>query len=115
MTALVTGTQLATVLQLTYATDTATFDQVADAADEILSALLAPTTAAGVAIDHSTHSRCKEAALSVATEIYQSRTAVGGQPVGFDFQPGPYRLSVWLTRRVASLTASCQDVGGMVG
>jgi hypothetical protein len=109
VTALVTGQNLATVLQLTYASDQAAFDQVADAADEILSALL--TTG----VDHSTHSRCKEAALSIATELYQARTSVGGQPVSLDFTPGPYRLSAWLTRRVGALIGSCSDVGTMVG
>lgn len=115
MTALVTGPQLATVLNLTYASDSATFDQVADAADEVMVSLLAATDSAGDAIDHSTHATCLEAALAVASEMFQARTATGGQPVGYDFQPGPYRLSVWLTRRVQTVVGRCWDMGGWVG
>jgi hypothetical protein len=48
-------------------------------------------------------------------EIFQARTAAGGQPVAVDFSPGPYRLSVWLTRRVMSLLGPYLNVGGMVG
>jgi len=106
--ALITGTDLAGVLGLTYADDEETFDQVADAADETVSSLLTPR-------DHTGHARCIEAATAVAVEIFQSRTAAGGQPVAVDFTGSSYRLSVWLTRRVASLTAGCQDVKGMVG
>lgn len=106
--ALVTGTALATVLDLTYASDSAAFDQVASAADSVVGSLLTP-------ISHDAHPRCVEAALSVAAEMYQARNATGGQAVAIDFQPSSYRLSVWLTRRVASLTAGCYDVRGMVG
>lgn len=115
MTALVTGTALAAALDLTYSTDTATFDQVADAADEVMVSLLAATDANGQAIDHSTHSSCKEAALAVAAEMYTARTAVGGSPMGADFTPGAYRLSVWLTRRVQTVAGRCWDMGGWVG
>ena len=108
MTALVTGQDVADVLGLTYATDTAGFDQVASAASVVMVGLLSNK-------DHTQHPQCVEAALSVASEMYQARTAVGGQPIATDFTPGPYRLSVWLTRRVAALTATCQDVRGMVG
>ena len=108
MTAMVTGQDVATVLGLTYASDDDAFDQVASAADTIMVSLLS-------AGDHSTHPQCVEATLAVASEMYQARTAMGGQPVSLDFTPGPYRLSVWLTRRVSSLTAKCQDVTGMVG
>lgn len=105
---LVDGEQLANTLGLTYDNDVEGFDQVAAAASSIVASLL--TTG-----DHTGHPQDVEAALAVGTEMYQARTAVGGQPVGLDFQPSPYRLSVWLTRRVAALTAQCQDVTGMVG
>lgn len=105
---MVTGTDVAAVLGLTYASDATAFDQVASAADIVMTGLLSN-------VDHSAHPQCVEATLSVAAEMYQARTASGGEPVSVDFTPGPYRLSVWLTRRVAALTAGCQDVGGMVG
>lgn len=108
MAAMVTGQDVADVLGLTYATDGAGFDQVASAADAVMTGLLTN-------VDHSQHPQCVAATLAVASEMYQARTAVGGQPVATDFTPGPYRLSVWLTRRVSALTAGCQDVTGMVG
>lgn len=109
--ALVTGEELAAVLDLTYVEDVDDgpgFDQVAAAADTIVSGLL--TTGS-----HDDHAQDKEAALAVASEMFQARTATGGQPVGIDFQPGAYRLSTYLTRRVSQLTATCADVGGWVG
>jgi hypothetical protein len=106
--ALVTGEDLAAVLDLTYAGDAATFDQVAGAADAIMTGLLSNT-------DHTSHPHCREAALSVASELYTARTAMGGSPVATDFTPGPYRLSAWLTKRVQSVAGRCWDVGGWVG
>jgi hypothetical protein len=107
--ALVDGQELADVLDLDYATYDDALDQVAEAADDIVAALL--TTAAVTAEP----APCKEAALSVAAEIWQARTASGGQAVSVDFTPGPYRLSVWLTRRVNALIGPYMKVTGMVG
>jgi hypothetical protein len=107
---MLTGMELAAALQLTYSTNEAGFDQVADAACAIVGSLLT-----GVADDHATHPACREATLAVGCDMWQARTAAGGQPVSLDFQPGAYRLSVWLTRRVAALTADHADVAGMVG
>ena len=109
--ALVTGEELAAVLDLAYVADDDDgpgYDRVAAAADTIVSGLL-------TAGDHDAHDQDREAALAVATEMFQARTATGGQPVGADFQPGAYRLSTYLTRRVSQLTAGCADVGGWVG
>lgn len=108
MAALVTGTDLASALDLTYASDSATFDQVAGAADAVMAGLLSNA-------EHSAHPHCREAALAVAAEMYQARTAVGGSPVASDFTPGPYRLSVWLTRRVQAVVGRCWDMSGWVG
>jgi hypothetical protein len=106
--ALVDGSTLAGALDLTYPEGGGDFDPVAAAADAIVSGLLTDE-------DHDDHPACTEAALAVALEMYQARTATGGQPVSIDFQPSPYRLSVWLTRRVAALTAAHADVRGWVG
>lgn len=107
---LLTGQELADALDIAYdEPDEAVLDQVAEAADDIVGALI--TTAA---YDEEP-AACKEAALAVGVEIYQARTASGGQPVAIDFSPGPYRLSVWLTRRVGSLLGPYMNVGGMVG
>jgi hypothetical protein len=108
--ALVTGEELADALDLEYVDPTdAVLDQVAEAADDIVGALI--TTAAYSAEPAA----CKEAAIAVGVEIFQARTASGGQAVSIDFTPGPYRLSVWLTRRVMSLLGPYMDPGGMVG
>lgn len=107
--ALVTGALLADALDLDYVDASTVFDQVAGAADAIVGALL--TTGAYTAAP----APCKEAALSVAVEIFQARTAAGGQAVSVDFSAGPYRLSVWLTRRVHALIGPYMNPGGMVG
>jgi hypothetical protein len=108
--ALVDGEELADALQLVYeAPEDATFDQVAAAADAVIGALL--TTAAYDAEP----APCKEAALAAAVEIFQARTSAGGQAVSVDFQPGPYRLSVWLTRRVHALIGPYMNPAGMIG
>ena len=108
--ALVTGANLATALDIDYASpDVAVLDQVAAASDAIVGALI--TTAAYSAAP----APCKEAALAVGVELYQARTAAGGQAVATDFTPGPYRLSVWLTKRVHALIMPYANVGGLVG
>lgn len=107
--ALVTGENLAVALDLDYDPPQEPYDQVAEAADDIVAALI---TTGAYELEPAA---CKEAALAVAVEIFQARTAAGGQAVATDFSPGPYRLSVWLTRRVMSLLGPYLNVGGMIG
>ena len=107
--ALVDGQELADVLDLDYATYDDALDQVADAANYIVRALITNTAYL------AEHPALKEAALSVGAEMWQARTASGGQAVSVDFTPGPYRLSVWLTRRVNALIGPYMNVNGMVG
>lgn len=108
--ALVTGSELADALDLEYVDPIdAVLDQVAEASDDIVGALI--TTAAYSAEPAA----CKEAALSVGVEIFQARTASGGQAVSIDFTPGPYRLSTWVTKRVMSLLGPYMNASGMVG
>jgi hypothetical protein len=107
--ALVTGEELATALDLDYDPPQEPYDQVAAAADDIVASLL---TDGAYELEPPA---CKEAALSVAVEIYQARTAAGGQAVATDFSPGPYRLSIWMTRRVMALLGPYMDVKGMIG
>lgn len=106
---LLTGEELADALELTYVGDEQTFDQVAAAADDIIAALLTP------AAYELEPPACKEATLAVGIELFQARTAAGGQAVATDFSPGPYRLSVWLTKRVHALLAPYMNVAGMLG
>lgn len=107
--ALVTGEQIADALQLDYADDTAGFDQAAGAAVIVVGDLLTTTALA------AENDACKEASLQVGIEIYQARTSVGGGAVSVDFTPGPYRLSVWLVRRVYALIGPWMNPAGMVG
>jgi methionine synthase II (cobalamin-independent) len=91
--ALLTGQELADALDLDYDDPYEdALDQVAAAADDIVGTL-----------------------ITVGVEIFQARTASGGQAVAADFSPGPYRLSVWLTRRVMSLLGPYLNVKGMIG
>ena len=108
--ALVTGQELADALDLDYvAPIDADLDRIAEASDDIVGSLI--TTAAYTAEPAA----CKEAALAVGVEIFQARTAAGGQAVATDFSPGAYRLSVWVTKRVMALLAPYLNMGGVVG
>jgi hypothetical protein len=107
--ALLTGEELADALQLEYEGDAIpVLDQVADAASDLIGYLI---TAAAVTAEPPA---CKEAALSVGSEIFQARTAAGGEAVALDFTPAP-RMSVWVTRRVMALLAPYLDMKGVVG
>ena len=107
--ALLTGQELADALQLDYDTPLDdVLDQVAEAASDLIGYLITP--AALLAEPPA----CKEAALSVGSEIFQARTAAGGEAVALDFTPGP-RMSVWITRRVMGLLAPYLDMRGLVG
>lgn len=107
--ALLTGQELADALQLDYDTPLDdVLDQVAEAASDLIGYLITP--AALLAEPPA----CKEAALSVGSEIFQARTAAGGEAVALDFTPGP-RMSVWITRRVMGLLGPYLDMRGLVG
>jgi len=108
--ALVTGQELADNLDIDYVDPyDLVLDQVADAASLLIGYLI--TSAALLAEP----SPCKEAAMSVAVEMFQARSSAGGEAVSIDFTPGPYRLSVWLTRRVMGVIAPYLDMKGVVG
>jgi hypothetical protein len=90
--ALLTGTQLATALDLTYAADP--FDQVAAAAVAVVSSVI---TAAALAAEPAA---LKEATLGIGIDIFQARFAAGAS------------LSASTCRRARTgLTASCSRAG----
>jgi len=108
--ALLTGQELADALDLDYTAPLDdVLDQIAEAASDIVGSLI---TAAAVTAEPAA---CKEATVSVGVEMFQARTAAGGQAVATDFTPGPYRLSLWLTKRVQALLAPYLKIGGMIG
>ena len=108
--ALLTGAELAENLEISYvAPDAAVLDDVALAASDLIGYLI---TDAAVAADPAA---CKQATMSVGVEIFQARTAAGGESVSVDFTAGPYRLSVWVTKRVMALLTPYLDMKTQVG
>jgi hypothetical protein len=55
----------------------------------------------------------QSAVYVVSTEIFQSRTAAGGQIEGVDFAPTPYRMGRSLISRVTGLLAPYLDEGAI--
>lgn len=55
----------------------------------------------------------QSAVYVVATEIFQSRTASGGQIEGVDFAPSPYRMGKSLLSRITGLIAPYMDTGAI--
>ena len=109
MPLLVTGQQLADNLDIDYAEFSAELDQVAEAARN---AVGQQVTAAALA---AAPAMLREAAMNVAVDLYQARTAAGGQSLSADFTPGPYRISSYMLKRVGALIAPYIKVGGLVG
>jgi hypothetical protein len=107
---LVSGQELADNLDIEYdEASSPVLDQVADAASLLIGYLITTTAL------EDEPSPCKEAAMSVAVEMFQARSSAGGEAISVDFTPGPYRLSVWLTRRVMGVLAPYLDMKGVVG
>ena len=108
--ALLTGAELAENLDIAYvAPDAAILDSVALAASDLIGYLITTTALA------TEPAACKQAAMSVGVEIFQARTSAGGEAISVDFTPGPYRLSVWLTKRVMALLTPYLDMKTQVG
>jgi hypothetical protein len=63
--------------------------------------------------DYSDTEAVQSAIYVVATEIFQSRTAAGGQIEGVDFAPTPYRMGKSLMSRVSGLLAPYLDEGAI--
>lgn len=56
----------------------------------------------------------ESAILAVAVEVFQSRTAAGGQIEGVDFSPTPFRMGRSLTNRCVGLLGDLVDTRSMV-
>lgn len=56
-----------------------------------------------------------EAATALAVDIFMTITAPGGQIVGADFQPSPFRFGRSLMGRFQGLLQPYMDVTGMIG
>ena len=57
------------------------------------------------------NSAVESAVLVVSVEIFQSRTAAGGQIEGVDFSPSPFRMGRSLYNRCVGLLGNLVDVG----
>jgi hypothetical protein len=55
------------------------------------------------------------AALLIAVDIFQAKTAPSGGATAIDFQPSPYKMGMSLLSRVKGLLAPYMAVGGMIG
>lgn len=84
-------------------------DQVVDAAVDLVSAYI---TAAALTAEPAA---VREATLAVAVDIWQSRVSPGGQMVGPDFTPSPFRMGRNLIQKVSGLLGPYLDPEGMVG
>jgi hypothetical protein len=97
---LVTGQNIADALGSPVATPS--MNEAATVADQLIRPYLAPAawpngdSSPAVLPVH-------EAALVLAIDVMQNRTAAGGQNVGIDGQPGPYRMGRSLLDRVSGL------------
>jgi hypothetical protein len=69
----------------------------------------------GAATYYIGNSNVESAILAVSVEVFQSRTAAGGQIEGVDFQVTPYRMGRGLMNRVIGLLGNLVDTGSMVG
>jgi hypothetical protein len=65
--------------------------------------------------DWTTDTAIQQAALMVAVDIWQARTATLGGSNLVDFQPSPYRMSAQLLAKVRGLIVHALDPRSMVG
>ena len=65
--------------------------------------------------DWTTDTAVQNAALMIAVEIWQGRTATLSGSNAIDFQPSPYRLSAQLLAKIRGMIAHALDPRSMVG
>ena len=73
------------------------------------------TVTADTYVDWSQDAAIQNAALMVATEIWQARTATLSGSNLVDYQPSPYRMSAQLLAKVRGLIAHALSPSSMVG
>lgn len=86
------------------------------AADIELRALRPTGNIAGpTSVDYSAVPAVKEAALTLAVDMWQNRVAPGGQAQAVDFTPSPYRMGRTMVQRIIGLLAPYLDERGLIG
>ena len=73
------------------------------------------TVTADTYVDWSADAAIQNAALMIAVEIWQARTATLSGSNAVDFQPSPYRMSAQLLAKVRGLIAHALAPTSMVG
>jgi hypothetical protein len=68
----------------------------------------------GAATYYVGNQNVESAILAVSVEVFQSRTAAGGQIEGVDFSPTPFRMGRSLTNRCIGLLGDLVDTRSMV-
>ena len=66
-------------------------------------------------VDYTSDAAVQNAALMIAVEIWQARTATLSGSNAVDFQPSPYRMSAQLLAKVRGLIAHALSPNSMVG
>ena len=102
MSEIVTGEQIANALGM--GATNATLDDVAQIADQLLRPYLIAS-----ALNNPIPAPVTEAGIVIAIDVWQNRTAAGGQSVGIDGTPGPYRMGQSLLSRVSGLLGPWLD------
>ena len=75
----------------------------------------AGTVTGDLTTDWTVDTAVQNAALMIAVEIWQARTATLSGSNAVDFQPSPYRMSAQLLAKVRGLIAHALDPRSMVG
>jgi hypothetical protein len=73
------------------------------------------SVAADTYVDYTLDTAVQNAALMIAVEIWQARTATLSGSNAVDFQPSPYRMSAQLLAKVRGLIAHALAPTSMVG
>ena len=107
--ALLTVVELKATLGVGELYEDATLEQVVDASISLIEQYV---TAASFEEEPAP---MKEAALALGVSIFQTRTATGGQIVGADFTPSPFRLGRSLLSTVSGMLAGYIAEGVYIG
>ena len=103
-----TRTALATITEYTFEASITNADILAK---NIIPAGTATLTGASTYVGNPA---IQQAIIIVSVEVFQSRTAAGGQIEGVDFTPTPYRMGRSLINRISGMIGSYIDVESVV-
>jgi hypothetical protein len=73
------------------------------------------TVTADVYVDWADDKAVQQAALMIAVEIWQARTATLSGSNAIDFQPSPYRMSAQLLAKIRGLISHALDPRSLIG